>query len=141
MWVGHTPPYPWRDGAAGVANRDFRESAGSPHLTFIDRVHVATQRTPEIVTKVFQVGERAYDSELAGRMETRGDAVLERLGPILGAPHVSGADPEHLLRRVVLEPGKTGFDPVTFRPHVVRVIRLLDATVVRYIFALGVNAV
>lgn len=113
----------------------------SPHLALLDRVHVGTKRTPEVVAEVFQVGERPDDPETSGRVETSGDAVLECFRSVLGAPHVGGTDPEHLLRCVVLESGKTRFDAVSFGPYVVRVVRLLHATVVRDVLALRVDAV
>jgi len=74
-------------------------------------------------------------------VETGGDAVLERFRSVLGAPHVGGTYPEHLLRSVVLESGQPGFDAVSFGPHVVRVVRLLHAAVVRDVLALRVDAV
>jgi len=113
----------------------------SPHLALLDRVHVGAQRTPEVVAEVFQVGERADDPETAGRVEAGGDAVLECFRSVLRAPHVGGTDPEHLLRCVVLESRKSRFDAVSFGPHVVRVVRLLFATVVRDVLALRVYAV
>jgi len=113
----------------------------SPHLALLDRVHVGAERTPEVVAEVFQVGERADDPETAGRVETGGDAVLEGFWSVLGAPYVSSTDPEHLLRCVVLESGQPRFDTVSFGPHVVRVVRLLHATVVRDVLALRVDAV
>jgi len=113
----------------------------SPNLALLDRVHVGAKRTPEVVAEVFQVGEWADDPEATGRVEAGGDAVLECFRSVLGAPHVGGTDPEHLLRRVVLESGKSRFDAVSFGPHVVRVVRLLHATVVRDVLALRVDAV
>lgn len=113
----------------------------SPHLALVDRVHGGAERAPEVVAEILQVGERADDAEPAGRMEPGGDAVLERLRPVLGTPHVRRAHPEHLLRRVVLQAGQPGLDAVAFRPHVVRVVRLLHAPVVGYVLALRVDAV
>lgn len=74
------------------------------------------------MAEVLQVGERADDAEPAGRMETGGDAVLQRLRPVRRTPYVGSTDPEHLLRRVVLQARQTRFDAVTFGPHVVRVV-------------------
>jgi len=113
----------------------------SPHLALLDRVHVGAKRTPEVVAEVFQVGERADDPETAWRVETGGDAILECFRSVLGAPHVGGTDPEHLLRCVVLEPGQPRFDAVSFGPHVVRIVRFLHSTVVRDVLALRVDAV
>jgi len=70
-----------------------------------------------------------------------GDVGLERFRPVLGAPHVGGAQPEHLLRCVVLEPWQPRLFAVSSGPHFVRVVRLLQATVVRDVLALRVEAV
>jgi len=113
----------------------------SPHLTLLDRVHIGAQRTPEVVAEVFQVGERADDPETVGRVGVGGDFGLECFRPIFGTPHVGGAHPEHLLGRIVSEPGQPRFDAVSFAPHLVRVVRLLQATVVRDVLALRVDAV
>jgi len=113
----------------------------SPHLALLDRVHVGAKRTPEVVAEVFQVGERADDPETSGRVEAGGDAVLECFRSVLGAPHVGGTDPEHLLRCVVLEPGQPRFVAVSSGPHFVSVVRLLQATVVRYVLTLRIDAV
>ncbi|KAF0765001.1 Uncharacterized protein FWK35_00019178 [Aphis craccivora] len=117
------------------------ETVVSPHLALLDRVHVGTQRTPEVVAEIFQVGERSDDPETAWRVEAGSDAVLECFRSVLGAPHVGGTYPEHLLRCVVLESWQSGFDAVSFGPHVVRVVRLLHATVVGDVLALRVDAV
>ena len=73
-------------------------------------------------------------------MHTGGDAQFEGLGPVLAAPRVRRADPEHLLAGVV-EAGQTVLHAVATHPLVVREVRLLDAAVVRDVLALGVDAV
>jgi hypothetical protein len=61
--------------------------------------------------------------------------LIVHLGPVLGAPDVGGAEPEHLTRRVV-EAGQRQLGGLPCRPGVVGAVRLLDPAVVRYVFPL-----
>ena len=65
---------------------------------------------------------------------------LQHLRALFRAPRVRRADPEHLLGRVV-EARQLGLEAVSTLPVVVREVGFLDAAVVRYVLALGVDAV
>jgi len=102
----------------------------SPQLAFLGRVHVGALRTPEVVAEVFHVGERAVDPETDRRMFVIFDHILVVFHMILGAPHIGVAQPEYLLRRVLLEPGQLRFDAMSFDPLSVRVICYFQASIV-----------
>ncbi len=61
--------------------------------------------------------------------------LIVHLGPVLGAPDVGGAEPEHLAGRVV-EAGQRQLGGLPGRPGVVGAVRLLDPAVVRYVLPL-----
>ena len=69
------------------------------------------------------------------------DPPLEGEVPVLGAPRVAGADPEHLLGAELGEAGQPRLLPVPLHPAAVGLVRLLDAAVVGDVLALGVDAV
>ena len=74
-------------------------------------------------------------------MVAGGDADLERLWPVLGAPHVGGTQPEHLLGRVIVETRKSGLGSVLLDPRLVGVVSLLDTTIVRDVFSLSIDSI
>ena len=70
-----------------------------PNLTLGYRVHAAAGRALKVRGKLAAVGKRAADAEHARRVGPGLDSILEVLGPVLGAPGVGRADPEHLEER------------------------------------------
>jgi len=114
----------------------------SPHLAFIARVHVGTQITLEVVAELFLIGEGTDDPEVVGCMFVGQDQIFEYFRSILGAPHISGAQPEQLIRCIVLEPGQPRFGVQLYAgPRIVCIIRLLDATIVCDVLTLCVISV
>ena len=69
------------------------------------------------------------------------DPPLEGEVPVLGAPRVAGADPEHLLGAELGEAGQPRLLPVPLHPAAVGLVRLLDAAIVRNVLALSVDAI
>ena len=69
------------------------------------------------------------------------DPPLEGEVPVLGAPGVAGADPEHLLGAELGEAGQPRLLAVPLHPAAVGLVGLLDAAVVGDVLALGVDAV
>lgn len=113
-----------------------------PNFALVRRVHVRPDRALEVRREIRLVLERSDDPVPAGRMVAGQQAVPERFGPVNGTPDVRGADPEHLLRRILVQAGQPGLrGRAGRRPPAVRVVREHHAAVVRDVLAHRVQPV
>ena len=79
----------------------------SPHCALIHWVHLASERTLEILGKLAVVAERPVDAVPRRRVVVREDEVSQLLRGILGAPRLTEEDPEELARRERALTGKS----------------------------------
>lgn len=113
---------------------------GLPDGALLLGVHLRAERAIEVLGELVHVRERPQDAELAGAVESSGDAELHRLWPVLAAPGVRGADPEQLLGRV-REARQTLLRLVPPHPFFVRQVGLFYPAVVGDVLALSVYSV
>ena len=69
----------------------------SPYFALVHRIHPRAQFALEVRRELARVGEGSLDAEHSRRVGARLDALLKRLGAVLGAPRVGCRQPKQLI--------------------------------------------